>query len=73
VHVATCLILGTDGTVYVGGYSTLGFPPSGVNANQYGGGSSDGFVVALSQLAGQPVGSNQPLETRKSTPRPPRY
>jgi hypothetical protein len=72
-HVARCLTLGPDGTVYVGGYSMLGFPASGVNANPYGGGSIDGFVLALSQLAGQPVGASQPLETRKSTPLPPRY
>ena len=68
VHVATCFTLGLNGTVYVGGYSTLGFPAAGSNANQYGGGSSDGFVFALSQLAGQPLITN-----RKSTPRTPRY
>jgi hypothetical protein len=65
---ANSFVLGNGGTLYVGGYATPGFPASGVNANQYGGGASDGFVAALSQLAGQPVGTN-----RKSTPRAPRY
>ena len=65
---ATGFSLGTNGTVYLGGYATPGFPSSGANANQYGGGTSDGFVAALTQLAGQPVGTN-----RKSMPRAPRY
>jgi hypothetical protein len=69
VHVATCLTLGLDGTVYVGGYSTLGFPASGSNANQYGGGSSDGFVLALSELAGQPL----VIDRKSNTPRTARY
>jgi hypothetical protein len=65
---ATGFSLGANGTVYLGGYASLGFPSAGVNANQYGGGSSDGFVAALTQLASQPVGTN-----RTSTPRAPRY
>jgi hypothetical protein len=65
---ANCLVLGSGGTLYLGGSAVLGFPASGVNARLYGGGSSDGFVAALSQLAGQPVGTN-----RKSAPRAPRY
>jgi hypothetical protein len=65
---ATGFSLGTNGTLYLGGYATLGFPAAGLNANQYGGGSSDGFVAALTQLVGQPVGTN-----RTSTPRAPRY
>jgi hypothetical protein len=68
IHVAYSFSLGTDGAVYVGGYSTLGLPAAGSNANVYAGGSSDGFVLALAQLAGQPVETN-----RKSAPRPPRY
>ena len=75
---ATCLTLGSDGSVYVGGVANMGFPASGVNSRQYGGGSSDGFVLALSQLAGQPVvtqSADKPaLTNRKSSPAPlPRY
>ena len=67
-HVASCFTLGLDGTVYVGGYTNLGLPSAGSSARLYGGGSTDGFVLALTQLAGQPLGTN-----RKSTPRAPRY
>jgi hypothetical protein len=48
IHVANSFSLGSDGTLYVGGYSSFGFPASGPNANFYGGGSSDGIVFALS-------------------------
>ena len=56
-HVGTCLTLGYSGQVFVGGYTNLGLPAAGANANVFGGGYSDGFVLALTQLAGQPVPS----------------
>ncbi len=55
LHVPTCLTLGYSGQVFVGGYTNLGLPAAGANANVYAGGYSDGFVLALAQLAGQPV------------------
>ena len=58
IHVATCLTLGMDGTVYVGGYTTLGLPGVGVNARLYAGGSDDGFLLALTAV-GRPARVNQ--------------
>lgn len=66
-HVPTGLAIGADGTVYVVGYTTVGLPAAGDNSRLYAGGATDGFVLAISQLAGQ---SAQPL--RGSAPRAPR-
>lgn len=68
MHVATCLALGKDGTVYVGGYTTTGLPLAGNSPQAYGGGTTDGFLMALTDVAGQPLS----LE-RRSAPRPARY
>ncbi len=70
LRVATCLTLGADGTLYVGGYSNLGLPSGGAtpaiaaNTNIYAGGYSDGFILALSDVAGQPLGSNRRVVRR---------
>jgi hypothetical protein len=64
IHVATCLSVGMDGTVYVGGYSTLGLQAAGSTARWYSGGSTDGFVLALTQLANQPAQTNLKATTR---------
>jgi hypothetical protein len=66
IHIPLALAVGFDGTVYVVGHTNLGMPAVGDNARLYGGGYTDGFVLALSQLAGQPA---QPL--RRSAPRAP--
>ena len=49
----TCLSVTPDGTVYVGGYSSGGLANTGT-ATQfgYGGGSSDGFILVLSNDSG---------------------
>ena len=65
VRVANCLALGTDGKLYVGGYTSLGLPIT-ANAYQgpYGGGTTDGFLLTLADLVG-----GQPL-VRTSRPAP---
>ena len=44
-----------NGELFVGGVTNLGMPGVGDNARLYGGGYTDGFVLALTQLTGQPV------------------
>ncbi len=68
IHVPTSLALGSDGSVYVGGYTTVGMPAVGDAARLFGGGHTDGFVFALSNLAGTPIRS-----TRQSIPHAPRF
>jgi hypothetical protein len=64
-HVATTLSLGSEGQVFVGGFTNLGLPAEGANANPYGGGYDDGFVLALTQLAGQPIQTPSPAAARR--------
>jgi hypothetical protein len=45
-YVGSSLALGADGSVYVGGYGTLGLPSSS-NAHGFGGGTTDGFLVVV--------------------------
>ncbi len=67
-HVPTSMAVGSDGTVYIAGYTTLGMPAVGADAKIYNGGTNDGFIVMFSQLAGQPLKFN-----RNSVTRAPRY
>jgi hypothetical protein len=62
------MAVGSDGTVYIAGYTELGMPAVGSDAVIYQGGTNDGFVVMFSQLAGQPLKLN-----RNSVTRAPRY
>jgi hypothetical protein len=68
IHVANGVALGKDGTVYAAGVTTDGLPLIGNSPQGYSGGSYDGFILALTGLAGQPLS----LE-RRSAPRPARY
>jgi hypothetical protein len=68
INVAYSFAFDRAGTMYVGGYGNLGFPAMGSNANQYGGGSSDGVVFALSGMAGQ-----QAATSRTEAPKTPRF
>jgi hypothetical protein len=43
-YVASSLVLGPDGSVYVGGYGNAGLPITGAG---YNGGAADGFLVVL--------------------------
>jgi hypothetical protein len=43
VYVGNSLVVGPDGSVYVGGYGTSGLPSS----NGYSGGSTDGFILVI--------------------------
>jgi hypothetical protein len=43
-YVGSALVLGSDGSIYLGGYGQIGMP---ITANGYSGGVSDGFFVAL--------------------------
>ncbi len=72
ISTATCLALGTDGRVFVGGYSDGSVPVVGSNATAFGGATSNGFVMAISQLAGQPVRTNRMTRprTRPTAPAP---
>jgi hypothetical protein len=45
-YVGSSLALGADGSVYVGGYGTLGLPSSS-NGHGFGGGTTDGFLVVV--------------------------
>jgi hypothetical protein len=42
-YVGNSLVLGPDGSIYVGGYGTLGLP----SASGWAGGNSDGFLVVM--------------------------
>jgi len=64
LRTATSLTLGVDGTLYVGGYSYLGLPSAGSSANIYGGGVTDGFILALSQVGGQPLATSRTIFRR---------
>jgi hypothetical protein len=43
-YVGTTLVLGPDGSIYVGGYGNIGMPITGAG---YSGGAADGFLVVL--------------------------
>jgi hypothetical protein len=43
-YVGTNLVLGSDGSIYLGGYGNIGMP---ITANGYAGGVTDGFLVVL--------------------------
>ncbi|MGD0774258.1 MAG: SBBP repeat-containing protein [Candidatus Solibacter sp.] len=43
-YVPTCLVLGPDGSIYVGGYGNIGLPITG---NGYAGGITDGFLMVM--------------------------
>ena len=43
-YVGNSLAVGSDGSVYAGGYGTIGLPSSS-NGSGYGGGTTDGFLV----------------------------
>jgi hypothetical protein len=72
INAATALVLGPDGRVFVGGISDGTLPVVGDNTTPYGGSTSTGFVLAISQLAGQPVRNNRMVRTRArpSSPAP---
>ena len=60
IHVATGVALGPDGEVFAGGYTSLGMPAAGAAAQAYFGGVTDGFLLTLTDLAGQPVRLQNP-------------
>ncbi len=75
VHVATGLGLGSNGEVYVAGYTNLGMPAMGAAAQPYFGGISDGFILTLSGLSGtpaQPKAAPRTSFTREPSLRAPR-
>jgi hypothetical protein len=43
-YVGSVLVLGTDGSIYVGGYGNVGMP---ITVNGFAGGVADGFLVVL--------------------------
>jgi hypothetical protein len=43
-YVATAMVLGPDGSIYLGGYGNIGMP---ITATGYSGGVADGFLVVL--------------------------
>jgi hypothetical protein len=43
-YVGSALVLGSDGSIYVGGYGNVGMP---ITATGYAGGVADGFIVVL--------------------------
>ncbi len=43
-YVGKTLVVGPDGTIYVGGYGTIGLPSSS-NGNGFDGGTADGFLA----------------------------
>jgi hypothetical protein len=45
-YVGSAMALGTDGSVYVGGYGNVGLPSSS-NGNGFNGGVSDGFITVM--------------------------
>jgi len=45
----TALTLGHDGTIYLVGWGTSGLPSTGDALQGYGGGLSDGFIIALTK------------------------
>ncbi len=46
-YVATGLVIGPDGTLYVAGWGTIGLPTSPTATQGWAGGSSDGFILVL--------------------------
>ena len=40
------MALGTDGSIYVGGYGNIGLPSSS-NGNGFSGGVTDGFITVM--------------------------
>jgi hypothetical protein len=55
INVGDSIVLGADGTMYMGGFGGVGLPSS-ADASQfgYGGGSSDGFLIVLSPTQTSP-------------------
>ena len=50
MYVPAGIGVGPDGSIYVAGYATSGMPMvGGAFQGSYGGGGSDGFVVAIGQ------------------------
>jgi hypothetical protein len=49
VYSPTALTLGRDGTIYVVGYGGLGLPSTSDALQGFGGGLSDGFIIALTK------------------------
>jgi hypothetical protein len=45
-YVGSAMVLGADGSIYVGGYGNVGLPSSS-NGNGFAGGVSDGFVTVM--------------------------
>jgi hypothetical protein len=45
-YVGNSIAVGGDGSIYAAGYGQIGLPSSS-NANGYGGGVSDGFLVVM--------------------------
>jgi hypothetical protein len=46
-YVGTSLAVGSDGSVYVGGYGNIGFPNAAFGAGGFMGGSTDGFLLVF--------------------------
>ena len=45
-YVGSAMALGTDGSIYVGGYGNIGLPSSS-NGNGFSGGVTDGFITVM--------------------------
>ena len=71
VNSGSALIVGSDGTVYAGGYTAGEFPTTG-NAQQqgYGGSQTNGFIVALSQSTTTPSPVTTPADRESRSPVP---
>jgi hypothetical protein len=72
ISAGTCLNVGTDGRLFVSGFSNGKLPLVGDNATAFGGASASGFTLAISQLAGQPLRNSRltRTRTRPSSPAP---
>jgi hypothetical protein len=46
-YVGTSLVVGTDGSVYVGGYGNIGLPNAASGGGGFMGGSTDGFLLVF--------------------------
>ena len=45
-YVGSAMVIGPDGSIYVGGYGNIGLPSSS-NGNGFAGGVSDGFITVM--------------------------
>ena len=45
-YVGSAMVIGPDGSIYVGGYGNIGLPSSS-NGNGFGGGTTDGFITVM--------------------------